>query len=259
MPPVLTPLNTCVIADFDGTLIKKVVDGKRVASLMSIMVQGEYVDKEVVATALQLLAHYYPIELDHTLSTQERAVFMEEWWEENYKAFKKYRLNIQSLHQLCDSPLLHLRDHLTEFLDFLHRQDVPLIIYSASGIGHDAIRLVLEKNNVLTPNVRICSNQLVFDEDGYFVEVQRPIIHSANKTGENLLKNNHLSQPPLRRQCLLIGDSLDDMRMSEGIDFAEVIKVAFADEAAAPKFAELFDIVLPLEGGFKEIRELFEG
>jgi hypothetical protein len=56
---------------------------------------------------------------------------------------------------------------------------------------------------------------------------------------------------------LLIGDSLDDSKMSIGIDFDSTYKVAFSS-SNQEHFAEKFDLVLPVEGSFEQIINLIK-
>ncbi len=244
--------NTCVIADFDGTLIKKVVDGKKVLSLMSILVNEENLGSSGVEEIKTLAEKYYPIELGHTLSVELKRQAMQEWWEKSYEILQKYKVSSRMIDEVCHSPMVQLRDGLIEFMAALHTNSIPLIIYSANGFGCIAIEQLLQKRQLLTPNIVICSNDITFDSQGYFTEVKQPIIHSANKTGLTLIQNGYITQSPERKHCLLFGDSLDDAQMADGIEFEKVTKVVFAD-STAPKFSDLFDVVLPLEGGFQDV------
>ena len=72
-----------------------------------------------------------------------------------------------------------------------------------------------------------------------------------------LLANNLLSQKPKQRQCLLLGDTLEDTQMVTGLDFDSIYKVAFGSYHEA-HFQEKFDLVLPLDGGYGPVLELFQ-
>ncbi|MFH0750010.1 MAG: hypothetical protein V1917_03825 [Candidatus Gottesmanbacteria bacterium] len=257
MKHMLSSTNTLVIADFDGTLIQKIVFGKYIPSLASLLQHdAKYLGEEGVKETKRLVEHYYPIELDPTLPIDKKTILMQEWWEKCYEILRKYHVTSDMITEVCSSPFVQLRIGLVDFLGFLEQNTIPLLIYSASGIGYDSIEYLLRKNNLLTPNIKVCSNDLLFDEDGYFTHVKPPIIHSANKTGHTLIKNNFLLETPPQRQCLLIGDSIDDVRMVEGINFESVYKVAFGDVDAI-EFKKRFDLVLPIDAGYQPIHSLF--
>lgn len=253
----LDPSNTIVIADFDGTLIKRYVDGKRIPSQASILEHDpKYLTADGVTEMRRLYTHYNAIEIDPTVSSAEKIIRMQEWWEKCYDLFRKYHVTSDMIIEVCNSPLVQLRDGLQDFLKFLEQHAIPLIIYSANGIGYDSIEYLFRKYKVLTPNITVCSNDLVFDENGYFTHAKTPIITSANKTGATLIKNNLITETPKQQHCLLIGDSLDDTQMTDGLRFETVYKVAFGD-TGSPDFQKRFDLVLPIDAGYQSITELF--
>ncbi|KKQ10154.1 MAG: 5'-nucleotidase [Candidatus Pacebacteria bacterium GW2011_GWF1_36_5] len=98
---------------------------------------------------------------------------------------------------------------------------------------------------------------MVFDEKNFLLEMVQPIIHTSNKTGALLIKDNLLDASPERRHCLLIGDGLDDVKMAKGIDFDFTYKVAFGSNNLE-HFKKVFDLVLPIDGSYKEIIDLFD-
>ncbi|MFZ2025104.1 MAG: hypothetical protein WAV51_02400 [Microgenomates group bacterium] len=254
----LDPKNTIVIADFDGTLIKRYVDGKRVPSQASILEHDpKYLGDAGVAEMKRLYAQYNAIEVDPTVPSEEKIIFMQEWWEKCFDLFRQYHVTSGMIAEVCNSPLVQLRDGLNEFLAYIHQHMIPMIIYSANGIGSDSIQYLFQKHNLFTPNIRICSNELSFDAQGLFTHAKLPIITCANKTGETLIKNKFISQTPEKRHCLLIGDGLDDVRMTEGINFETVCKVAFGD-IDSPAFKKRYDLILPIDAGFQPISALFD-
>ena len=255
---MLDPKNTIVIADFDGTINKKNVNGKRITSFASLIQHNvDYMTLEGVQIFHSLAERYHPIEMDPTVSLEEKSKYMQEWWEQCYVAYKQYHVTKRMIAETCNSPFFQLRDGLQQFFEYLTAHHVPLIIYSANALGIESIQMVLETHHLSTSNVRICSNNLLFDKEGNFIKVIPPIITSANKTGETLIKNHFLSQTPKERCCLLVGDGLNDIRMTEGIHFDKVYTVAFADTESSA-FTERFDLVLPMDTGYEPISALFK-
>ena len=249
--------NTIVIADFDGTFTKKEINGKKSAALMTILRDGKYLSEIGQQASDDLFNHYYPIETDPNIEEKEKMVLMQEWWEKSFAVMKESRITREMLLEVCRSPLLQWRDQLLDFLKLLHEKNIPLIIFSAGGFGKLAIQYLLEKENIFTNNIKILSNKVIFDENGCLLETIQPIIHIANKTGDLLIKNNLLDANPERRQCLLIGDGLDDVKMVEGINFDFTYKVAFSSHNSE-HFGKAFDLVLPVDGSYGQIIDLFD-
>lgn len=253
----LDPKNTIVIADFDGTFTKKEIKGGRGSALMDTLRDEKYLGKSGLKAGKDLFNHYYPIEIDPHVDEKEKMLLMQEWWEKSFAVIKQAKVTREMLLEVCRSPLLQWRDQLLDFLKLLHEREVPLIIFSAGGFGNLAIEYLLKRAGVLTDNIKIFSNEIIFDENGYSKETIQPIIHTANKTGQTLIKNNLLDAIPERRQCLLIGDGIDDVKMVRGIDFDFTYKVAFSSENLK-HFQESFDLVLPVDGSYEQIISLLD-
>lgn len=249
--------NLTVIADFDGTLTKKVVDNKPQPSLLSLLISEKYLSKQGVEKSQNLFNHYYPIELDPSVDPTKKQQLMQEWWEKSIGVLLEEKVTLAMIQEITHSPLVQFRDNLIEFLSLLAEHRTPLIIYSASGIGTDAITHLLKHQQLLTSNISIISNDLDFDKQGIVTSAKRPLIHIANKVGQTLIEKGAIAPYPSRRHCLLIGDSLDDRKMSEGIDFESVYAVAFGNHQPE-NFKPLFDLVLPIDGGYQEILNLLK-
>jgi 5'-nucleotidase len=247
--------NTIVIADFDGTFTKKEVLGKKTSALMTILMDEKYLGKNGLEASHQLFNHYYPIELDPHIGEEEKIDLMEEWWEKSFAVMRDCRVSREMLLEVCNSPLLQWRDQLLDFIKIINAKKIPLIIFSAGGFGKLAIDYLLLREGVASDNIKVFSNEIIFDEQGYFMDTVKPTIHIANKTGNLLVKNNLIDLKPIRSHCLLIGDSLDDAKMSIGIDFNSTYKVAFSS-SNQEHFAKKFDLILPVEGSFGPIIDL---
>ena len=134
-----------------------------------------------------------------------------------------------------------LRDSTQLLMSKSRDQKVPFVILSA-GVG-DLIKEILTHFDVLHDNVRIVSNFLEFDSSSGAVRgLKPPCIHMFNKKAS--------SQEGLeeRKNVILIGDSLGDLRMADGIkDLNVVLSIGFLNknvEGNLAKYKESFDVVL---------------
>lgn len=256
MTKILDPDNAVVITDFDGTLTQKFVSGHRVPSLMSMLLDEKYLSRASIKEIQALYSQYNPIEISDTIDNQTKVTKMQEWWTKCYQILQENKLNKQMIEDLANSPLLKWRDKLISFLHKLNNSCVPMIIFSSSGIGTFAIKYILAKHDLYFKNIQVCSNTIKFDQDGFFIGAKPPIIHIANKSGNTLIKHMLITKNPTRKQCLLLGDSPEDTQMAHGINFDQVYKVAFA-KLNEPVFQTRFDQVLPEDGDYQQIIDLF--
>ena len=141
-----------------------------------------------------------------------------------------------------------------EYIEYLHKNNIPLIIVSA-GIGN-IIKGFLQKNNCYYDNIEIISNFMDF-EDGKMKIMQNNIIHSLNKNIVKLPKNiqNKLLG---RKYIVLYGDGLADIKMVPEEDLKNTISVAFLEAKIVESletFNNVFDIVCTYRTSFEEARQ----
>lgn len=206
----------------------------------------------------ELRSHYYPIELDPTLSVQEKTPHMAEvflliiiivsffcllqWYTKANLALGECQVKADWFPRMVDASNCELRDSTDVLLKTANNGSVPFVILSA-GIG-DLIREILSHQKLMLENMRIVSNFLEFDsKSGVVVGLKSDMpIHMFNKKAP--------SQEGLeeRKNIVLIGDSLGDVRMADGIENINVVlSIGFLNknvEANLSEYKRYFDIVL---------------
>lgn len=207
----------------------------------------------------ELRSHYYPIELDPTLSVEEKTPHMAEvflliilyhqvifcllqWYTKANMALGESQVKADWFPRMVDASNCELRDSTDVLLNTANNGSVPFIILSA-GIG-DLIREILSHQKLMLDNMRIVSNFLEFDsKTGVVVGLKSDMpIHMFNKKAPN---QEGLEE---RKNIVLIGDSLGDVRMADGIkDINVVLSIGFLNknvEANLSEYKRCFDIVL---------------
>jgi len=253
--------NLHVLADFDRTLTKAFVDGEKVPSIISRLREGDYINADYAAKAKALAEQYYPIEIDPNIPDEERKTKMHEWWTAHFDLLIKSGLNKKHLEQIVKEGKIQFRKGALEFIDFLHENNVPLVIMSSSGVG-DTISMFLEKQGRLYDNVHIITNSYEWDENGNAARVKEPIIHVANK-GEIVIRDYPVfDEIKNRRNVILLGDSLGDAEMVGGFDYENLIRIGFLNEKveeSLDRFSQAFDIVLTEDADFDYVNKLVWG
>lgn len=154
--------------------------------------------------------------IKETTSEKEKNKMSEKFWHEVYELMIEAKLQKSQILKALDlafkDNLIQLRPSVKEFLTYLNSKQVPVIIFSASGLGTLAISEILLWNQCDFKNISIISNQLKFDENGYFMGVDGQIIHSENKTLQTLLKNPQL-QDILNKNYVVLGNDQGDLKM----------------------------------------------
>jgi len=247
-----------VLTDFDRTVTKAFVDGKKVQSIISIIRDGSYISKDYAKKAHELFEKYHPIEIDSDMPLDEKKKFMDKWWREHFKLLIEYGLTKSDIERAVKSPLIQLRHGSEKFLYELNKNEIPLVVLSSSG--GEPISMILRNNMVDYPNIEIVSNTYEWDRNGRAVGIKEPVIHVFNKD-EVSLKGLPIYKELLERPyILLLGDSLGDLGMVEGFPYKEVIKVGFLDNGFGDlsKYKEVYDIVIAGEGDFSEVNRILK-
>lgn len=248
-----------VLADFDKTLTRAIVEGQKSPTVIAQIRNGKYLTLDYAPKAEELAAHYYPIEKDPSISKEEKDKLMNEWWGKHFDLLIKSGLNKSIMEEIVAKKTLRMREGSLEFIDILHEKGIPIIIMSAAP--GDMIRMYLEQDGRMYDNVHLISNFFDFDSDGAVVRVREPIIHSLNKY-ETVVKDYPVyKEVESRKNVLLLGDSIDDIGMVEGFDYDETIKVGFLNDKVEENkedYLKNFDVVITDDGDMGYVNELMK-
>jgi len=142
----------------------------------------------------------------------------------------------------------------------LEKHHIPLLIFS-SGIGDVIVGTLKNQNesNIKSPidqhkihsNIHIISNFMKWSPDGKLIGFQGKPIHSLNKNEHSIPTNSeYFKDVSKRANAILMGDSLSDLQMSEGLKHDVILKIGFlnlwkeAEQDKLKAYMDSFDIVL---------------
>jgi 5'-nucleotidase len=239
--------NLHVVADFDGTLTKEFVGGVRTPSIISVLRDTPgYLSSAYQNEAKALYEKYHGFERDASLSLEERKNKMKEWWMMHYKLLITSGLKCADIESVATSGIIEFREGAKDFLLATEKLNIPVIIFSASGLG-EAIPLYCKHEGIVGKNIHYIINRFSWNEKGEAVAYSEPIIHSLNKD-ETMIAQFPEIQSTIkdRNNVLLLGNSVHDAGMLQGGVVDKKITVGFLDEEDANKadeFKEVFDYI----------------
>jgi len=254
--------NLHVVSDFDNTLTAAFVNGERVPSLISVLRNGNYLTADYAKKAQALFDRYHPIEIDSSFPLKEKKKVMYKWWTTHFKLLIKSGLNRKDIEDVVKSGGNQLREGIPEFISTLNKNEMPLIILSASGLGKDAIKIFLEEENALLNNVHIISNSYEWDSKGNAITAKEPIIHSMNKDLEVIRDLSVFEKIKNRENVLLLGDNLNDSKVADNIEFDNLIKIGFLNDNVDSNLEEYkknYDIILLGDPSMDYVNQLING
>ncbi|XP_060530323.1 7-methylguanosine phosphate-specific 5'-nucleotidase [Cylas formicarius] len=235
-----------VVSDFDRTITKQHENGIPHLSSFAIFGRCPSGTEQFLATAQELRKKYYPIEIDPTMSLEEKIPHMEMWWKKSEEAIKGLSISSKEIGEVCLQCKPSLRDGTKELFDDLAMENVPILVFSA-GCG-DVVATILQQGGVYLPNVKVVSNFLNYDSSGVIQGFKDKIIHVLNKNEYAIKNTEFYNLVQDRENVIVMGDSLGDAEMAKGMDnLKTVLKIGFLYdriEESLPSYLDTFDIVL---------------
>jgi 5'-nucleotidase len=252
-----------IISDFDGTITKAFLNGKKIPSIVSLLRMGDYISENYAKKAHELYNKYRPIEIDLKLSKEEKNKFMHEWWKKHFQLMISCGLNQDIIKKLVNDILekktLEFREKSDELFKLLHKDKIPVILMSAST--GDIIKELLLRKKMLSLNVHLIANFLKFDKNAQVIGVQEPIIHSMNKKEFEVKSFDFYYEIEKRKNVILLGDKVEDIDMIEGFDYDCLLKIGFLNEDVEDNlesFKKSFDVVILDDGSLKFVYDLIK-
>ena len=250
-----------ILADFDRTLTLAFVNGVATPSITAILRDHNYLTPDYPAKAKALYAHYGAIEKDPKFPKEKKKELMNEWWRAHFDLLMKSGLSKNDIAQAMASGIVQFRPGALEFIDTLHKHDIPLVIMSASGIGEESISARLKQENRHLKNIHIIGNAFIWDENDKAIGFREPIITGMNKDKTMIQSFPAFEAVKDRPNVILLGDNLGDVGMVEGFPFQNLLKIGFLNEPtpeAAEEYAKHFDVIIPDDGPFDYVNEVLK-
>jgi HAD superfamily hydrolase (TIGR01544 family) len=247
------PSHLQVICDFDRTLTTNFIHGRKAPSLVAALRDGNYLDNDYSSKAQALYDYYHPLEMDPGLSLETKKSLMAEWYRRHFELLIGSGLSQEKIADAIDNQLANLREGVSEFLQILEKNNIPLLIFSASGLGVSGLKYFFSRRGLLADNIYFLANEFIWDENNRAVGVREPIIHVFNKDETMLTAFGVGNLVKDRANILLLGDSLGDAGMAHGYAFKSLLKIAFLNDKireSLPAYRENYHALILNDGNF---------
>jgi 5'-nucleotidase len=237
-----------ILADFDRTMTKAFSWWKLRSSLISVLRSEWYLSEEYSRKAYELFDYYNPIEINPAIPLEEKKEQMTIWWNKHLSLLVDSGIHKRDIENVISSWVIDLRPWIRDFLWVLKEHNIPIIIISANWLWTDSIKMYLEKEWVMSDNIKIISNEFYWDENWNAVWYDERVIHVFNKD-ETVLKDfveiHDLIKD--RTNVILLWDSLWDPGMIEGFEYENLLKIWFfneKEEEHLDEYKKAYDVIL---------------
>lgn len=249
-----------VAADFDFTMSKVYEGDVKCQTCHGALNSSPLIPKEVQDESRHLYETYHPIELDFTISRNEKGKFMKEWWTKAGNLIVNTQINKHDIKNIVKESRIRLRSGCANMMQKLHEHGIPLTVISA-GLG-DLIVEAIDQQSTMYDNIEIVANFMEFNDSGVVVAFKNETIHCCNKNETPVHHVERFKRISDRTNAILIGDLLEDSDMLDAVTHLQsVLKIGFLNdnnEEFFPKFMEKFDIVLVNDQTFDVVNGLLQ-
>ncbi|ORZ37930.1 pyrimidine 5'-nucleotidase-domain-containing protein [Catenaria anguillulae PL171] len=263
------PHHLHIVSDYDMTMTKYWINGVRGPSSHAVLERASVVSPAFKDKCKQLYTTYYPQEIDPNIPRDVKYGIMEQWWREAHQAIMDEGVMEHDLAKMVKETPMTWRDGMQDLIHLTAEMDVYFLVFSA-GIKN-LIKSILESSNLLLPHVHVESNEMYFDPTtGRVSHFSEPIIHTLNKAEVVLASPDlppdspqarHAAAIKDRNNVILMGDSLGDANMADGITHSSCVRVGFCNvnpDIWLDEFMDTFDVVVVDDVGFDWVLDLLK-
>ncbi|KAI3639842.1 hypothetical protein MIR68_002156 [Amoeboaphelidium protococcarum] len=254
-----------IVADFDMTLTKNWVNGKRNMSSHGMFHHYSKTPESYRIASQATFDKYFPIEISTKMTMEQKIPHMVQWWKEAHEQILSLQFTRGHLEEMTAEQGVSFREGFDHLVEFTRQQNVPVLVFSA-GIT-DVIESMLKFSDLYTDQMHVISNRMIFDQNsGVNVGFYEPIVHVFNKNEfASMLKNGfnrypedpchpadgsvvqapaqeipnasakHVEIVTVRKHVLLLGDSLSDIQMVHGLNMEDVITIGLMNRFVIDK------------------------
>lgn len=172
---------------------------------------------------------YRPIEIDTTISMNQKERAMEEWMDVTQQILTGLTVPKKEIRRLAKDYGSDIRDHTKEMFKLLNKEGVPVLVFSA-GLG-DIVEAILYEHDIYLENTKVFSNFLKYEGDQILGFKNKILLHVFNKKEHAVEDDEYFKYLKGRSTALLMGDTTGDADMTEGVESIDtVLKIGFLYE-----------------------------
>ncbi len=244
-----------VVSDWDRTLTRASTADNKDQSTYSLIVHGNYLGEDYNRRSQALFDAYRHTETSANIPRNQKIAGMQEWWSKQYELLIEFGFSTHVVRGITSG--LQMRKEARAFFEILSQHNVPLLILSA-GLKI-VIEQYLEAEKLLTQNVHLIANTLIFDAEGKVRAYEKPLIHSLNKNEGWAKHSDYYPEIVQRKNVLLLGDTLEDIHMSGGMDHDCRVSFCFLNHNTRENlkpYTAAYDAVLLNDGTMDPVNSL---
>ena len=212
-----------IVSDFDFTLTRKEYDRQGGDASYGVISKSPYSSQKFKDDSRTLYEYYAPIERRQDLTHEEKSKFMDEWYTKNLDLISKQNFTESQMLESCFFCRIAFRHDFKNLVHSLKSSNVNFYIMSAG------IKLVIDnmlkevlKNDEDVDFCKVITNYEVVSSDGGKA-YRLPCVTTTNKS----VHFNLTTYPSLRKNVIVCGDNIEDIKMVEKTGNKSILKFGY--------------------------------
>lgn len=260
--------NIIIISDFDFTMTRRYYINPKNNKKEHLLSGFGFYDlcpdlpEKFRKETMDLKLKYLKYENDTTIPYEERDKYINYLFTEDIKKIVELHLNKNFLEQSLENTIkfkpFYFRQGVKKFYELISNNNIPQIIISGGIKDSIEKTLYILDKNINMKNIKIISNEFIYDKNDIIVDYKKPLIYTFNKSKIFKERINNLEN-----KCILfLGDHINDVDAIENINCLEKICIVFNnnknEEEINNNFLKKYDCVICNDGDFLFINDLIE-
>ena len=260
--------NIIIISDFDFTMTRRYYINPKNNKKEHLLSGFGFYDlcpdlpEKFRKETMDLKLKYLKYENDTTIPYEERDKYIYYLFTEDIKKIVELHLNKNFLEQSLENTIkfkpFYFRQGVKKFYELISNNNIPQIIISGGIKDSIEKTLYILDKNINMKNIKIISNEFIYDKNDIIVDYKKPLIYTFNKSKIFKERINNLEN-----KCILfLGDHINDVDAIENINCLEKICIVFNNnknvEEINNNFLKKYDCVICNDGDFLFINDLIE-
>ena len=260
--------NLIIIADFDYTMTKRYYMNPKTNKKVHLLSGFGFYDlcpdlpEKFRKETMDLKLKYLKYENDNLISLEQRDKYIHYLFTEDIKKIVELHLKKNFLDLTLENTIkfkpFYFRYGVKKFYELITKNDIKQIIISG-GIKESIQKaLLILLNNIKTENIKIISNEFIYDKNDIIVDYKKPLIYTFNKS--KIFKENINN---LEKYCILfLGDHINDVDAISDINCLEKLCILFNNNGKndnnMDNYLKKYDCIIFNDGDFLFINEIIK-
>ena len=260
--------NLLIVSDFDFTLTKRFEINKNTNKREQLLCGFWFYDicpllpSSFLKAVQDIKDKYTKYEDDLSLPLKTRYDMTEKLFTEvldlliGLKSIKKKNFLEETIEETMKLKPFYYRKGVNKYLDILRENNIPEIFISGGITEAITTTLKMLNEKVNLDNIKVISNEFIYDENEIAIDYVKPIVFTFNKSEmvDKKIKSFFSLEELKEKDILFTGDHINDIDAIKDIECRNKLSIAFdnnvTDKNMNEEYLKKYDAVVCNDGDF---------